>query len=522
MESNNYAKLIKCTKQTAIIVGYDCDTRGIGYVNLDKKNQKTEIPWPYIKADMRNFYEITTKTKDAEKQNAVIMGRLTWESLPNDKKPLKNRINIIVSSNIHCYSELAEYYVNSLYIVNNINEALDLCNINDRIENVFYIGGEQIYKYILDSSNNILPDRIYVTENFTSRISDLKFNRFMPEISEYYEIIKTSTAIDPVSSLNFIIYEKSQKSQEYRYLDLMQKILEEGKEKDDRTNTGVLSLIGQQLRFDLTRKISDNDQNYEIILPLITTKKMFTKGIIEELLMFIRGDVDTTKLSDKGIKIWEGNTSREFLDKNNMSHIEEGSLGKGYSFQWRAWGAQYKSKYTDHKKEPNAVDQLSEIVRMIKEDPYSRRIIMSAWNVSDLKEMALPPCHMDYHFIVESTKSAVNENKRYLNCVMHQRSGDMFLGVPFNICSTALLTILIASVCDLIPGEIIINIDDAHIYKNAIVQTKIQLERKPFKFPKFNLKKKITSIEDMENLVLDDFEIIDYKCHPAIKANMAI
>jgi thymidylate synthase len=288
--------------------------------------------------------------------------------------------------------------------------------------------------------------------------------------------------------------------EEQQYLNLLQQILDTGSKKIDRTGVGTIGIFGSQLRFSL----KDNT------LPLLTTKKMFLRGIVEELLFFIRGDIDTKKLEEKGVNIWKGNTSREFLDKKGLYYLREGSLGKGYGYQWRNFGG---SAFSWRNYFKDGVDQLTNALELIKTDPNSRKIIVSAWNPEQLKEMALEPCHMMFQFQVDNGK---------LNLQWYQRSVDTFLGLPFNIASYAILNILFAKAANLEPGDLIFCGGDTHCYLNHINQVKEQLTREPYNFSKISIDKNISSIEDMENLSFEDFKIIDYISHPAIKAEMAV
>lgn len=290
--------------------------------------------------------------------------------------------------------------------------------------------------------------------------------------------------------------------EENQYLNLLKNVLENGSKKEDRTGVGTISIFGSQMRFSL----KDNT------LPLLTTKKMFMKGIVEELLFFIRGETDTNKLEEKGVNIWKGNTSREFLDKRGLGYLPKGSLGKGYGYQWRNFGGKempfnYKSYFKD------GVDQLSNAFNLIKNDPNSRKIIVSAWNPQQLKDMALEPCHMMFQFQVDNNK---------LNLQWYQRSVDSFLGLPFNICSYAVLLHLFAKATNLVAGDLVFCGGDVHIYNNHIQQVKEQISREPFDFPKLNIKKDISSIKDMEDLSFEDFEVLNYQSHPSIKAEMAV
>ena len=262
-----------------------------------------------------------------------------------------------------------------------------------------------------------------------------------------------------------------------QYLKLMQTILDSGAEKGDRTGTGTLSIFGYQMRFDLSQGF-----------PLVTTKKCHLRSIIHELLWFLKGDTNTRYLNENGVSIWD-----EWADQN-------GDLGPVYGKQWRSW--------PDSR--GGSIDQISAVIEQLKQDPNSRRIIVSAWNVGDLDQMALAPCHAFFQFYVASGK---------LSCQLYQRSCDVFLGLPFNIASYALLTHMFAQQCDLEVGEFIWTGGDTHLYSNHLEQTRTQLARDPFPLPKLVIKRKPGSIFDYR---FEDFEILDYQAHPHIKAPVAI
>jgi thymidylate synthase len=285
---------------------------------------------------------------------------------------------------------------------------------------------------------------------------------------------------------------------EYQYLNIIKDLIETGHKKNDRTGTGTLSKFGHQMRFSLR----DN------IFPLLTTKKVFWKGVVEELLWFIRGDTNANHLSEKGVKIWDSNGSRDFLDKCGFKDREVGDLGPVYGFQWRHFGAEYQDMNTDY--DNKGYDQLQTCIKQIKEDPDNRRIIMMAWNPSALHLMALPPCHMFCQFYVSDGE---------LSCLMYQRSCDMGLGVPFNIASYALLTRIMAHVTGLKPGELIHMMGDTHIYLNHIEPLKLQLTRQPKPFPKLEIN---TQNMEITKFTIDDFELVGYDPHPTIKMEMAI
>lgn len=263
------------------------------------------------------------------------------------------------------------------------------------------------------------------------------------------------------------------------YHNLLKHILENGTQKSDRTGTGTISVFGYQMRFDLSKGF-----------PLVTTKKMHLKSIIHELLWFLSGDTNVKYLQDNGVTIWD-----EWADEN-------GDLGPVYGFQWRKWGR--LQNYSE------GIDQISDIITQIKTNPDSRRLIVSAWNVEDLPYMALAPCHCLFQFYVSDGK---------LSCQLYQRSADAFLGVPFNIASYSLLTMMIAQVCGLQPGEFVHTFGDLHLYTNHIEQANLQLSRMPLPLPTMKINPSVKSIFDFK---YEDFELVGYSYHPAIKAPVAV
>lgn len=262
-----------------------------------------------------------------------------------------------------------------------------------------------------------------------------------------------------------------------QYLDLLKHVLNNGIEKSDRTGTGTVSTFGYQMRFDL------NDG-----FPLVTTKKVHLKSIIHELLWFLKGDTNIKYLNDNGVSIWD-----EWADKN-------GDLGPVYGHQWRSWGTP----------DGEFIDQISDLIKQIKTNPDSRRLIVSAWNVGELSKMALMPCHSLFQFYVSNGK---------LSCQLYQRSGDAFLGVPFNTASYALLTLMVAQVCNLKPGDFVHTFGDVHIYSNHMEQVKLQLSREIRPLPQMKINPKI---KDIFKFKYEDFILENYEPHPGIKAPVAI
>lgn len=262
-----------------------------------------------------------------------------------------------------------------------------------------------------------------------------------------------------------------------QYHDLMRRILDQGVNKSDRTGTGTISVFGHQMRFDLAKGF-----------PLLTTKKVHTRSIIHELLWFLKGETNIAYLKENGVSIWD-----EWADEN-------GDLGPVYGYQWRSWPTP----------DGQHIDQISQVIEQLKNNPDSRRIIVSAWNVSEISKMALPPCHAFFQFYVANGK---------LSCLLYQRSADVFLGVPFNIASYALLTMMVAQVCDLEPGEFIHTLGDAHLYSNHLEQTNLQLSRDFKSLPSLKLNPAVKNIFDFK---FEDISIENYDPHPHIKAAVAV
>lgn len=279
------------------------------------------------------------------------------------------------------------------------------------------------------------------------------------------------------------------------YLNLLKDLLENGELRDTR-NSKTISDFSKKIDFDVSTSF-----------PLLTTKKMFWKGICHELLWFIKGHTDSKILEDKGINIWKGNSSREFLDSLGLTHYKEGDIGPMYGFQWRHFNAPYRGCDANYGV-GDGIDQLQNCIDLIRNDPSSRRIYMSAWNPCQLKESVLAPCHMSYQFFVKDNK---------LSCILYQRSADTFLGLPFNIASVSLLVYILANMTDKLPGKVTVMIGDAHIYEDHIDAVRVQLEREPYQFPKLIIKNKHDNINDY---TFEDFEIVDYHYHPTINAKM--
>ncbi|CAA2972262.1 bifunctional dihydrofolate reductase-thymidylate synthase-like [Olea europaea subsp. europaea] len=489
------------------------------------KNGK--VPWR-LHSDLKFFKDVTVTTSDSSKKNAVIMGRKTWESIPLEHRPLPGRLNVVLTRSGSFDIATAENVV----MCGSMNSALELLAGSPyclSIEKVFVIGGGEILKETLNAPG---CDAIHITEiegniecdTFIPAINNSVFqpwytsfplveNKIRYSFTTYVRVRNSVVAdCNPPNDVThsgpgsarigyktFTFLPKMifERHEEYKYLRLVEDIISNGTLKDDRTGTGTLSIFGYQMRFNLRKSF-----------PLLTTKKVFWRGVVEELLWFLSGSTNAKVLQEKGIHIWDGNASRDYLDSIGLTEREEGDLGPVYGFQWRHFGARYTDMQADYTGQ--GFDQLMDVINKLKNNPNDRRIILSAWNPSDLKLMALPPCHMFAQFYVASGE---------LSCQMYQRSADMGLGVPFNIASYALLTCMIAHVCDLSPGDFVHVIGDAHIYRTHIRPLQDQLQKKPRPFPmlKINSEKK-----DIDSFDAADFELIGYDPHEKIEMKMAV
>lgn len=463
--------------------------------------------------------------------HTIIMGRKTWDSIPKRFRPLKNRENIVLSktkgskkksiescgAKVMTFSSFKTWYRQTIQKTPN--------------RHYFVIGGASIYKMFLDDSL-VTPSKMILTHIVPQRLQNenqpqskrVSFSikskmSYFPSIPDTYQLISYSEQHDEILSNNKSISYRVlmfrrvlKKSCERNYLHLLNDILDNGVERLDRTGTGTISVFGRQMRFDLS--------NGKI--PVLTTKHVPWKSCIQELLWFLRGDTDARVLQKQGVKIWDGNTSREFLDSRGLTHYDEGILGPGYGFQWRHFGALYKQEYADTSTltNPAAIggfDQIEYILHELKTNPYSRRIFLSAWNPAKNEEMALVPCHVSCQFYVDNNE----RGEKRLSCHMYQRSADMFLGEPWNILSYSILTCLLAKKCNITPHELIISLGDAHIYKDHIKNVEIQLQRDCRPFPQLVLVDDIIS-KDFKDISIDDFSIIGYFPHEKLGGKMSI
>jgi len=482
------------------------------------------LPWN-IPGDMRFFKELTSKTEIDGQSNVVIMGRKTWESIPKKFRPLRNRLNVILTRNPDKLEE--DKTTTGVLVAKSLGEALSKPRLlqfaaskKRSVGRVFVIGGASVYDQALkmDGCRNIFLTRIH---------KDFNCDTFFKFDETAYSVkSKSASVVCPKSghSYQFLTYARcsAEKSfgegpeckvecsspskrakvehEEHQYLRMIEDIIANGIVRKDRTGTGTVSKFGATMRFSLR----DN------VIPVLTTKRVFWRGVAEELFWFISGCTDNKVLQEKRIRIWDGNGSREFLDKRGLGHRREGDLGPVYGFQWRHFGAKYSTCDADYT--GKGVDQLAQVIQTIKTNPTSRRIVMSAWNPFDLPQMALPPCHMFAQFYVDPAR-------KELSCQMYQRSADMGLGVPFNIASYALLTHLIAHCCGLRAAEFVHVIGDAHVYLNHVEPLKEQLKREPLPFPKLRIK---TASRNIDEIRYEDIELVGYKSHKTIKMKMAV
>ena len=473
-----------------------------------------------LKDDMNFFKNLTINSLSSNsslKKNIVLMGRKTYFSIPNQYRPLSDRINIVLTRD----PELVKLspVPKNLELVKDIyyTDMDTFKRIYHKYNpNVFVIGGSELYNLFLSQA-----DRLYITQVQTEDGKDVKFTEgeepdtFMNHFTSDYNLIGMSEKYKGVykdTSLSYRVlhYRLSEKmTEEYKYLNFMNNILSNGNERSDRTGTGTVSLFGNQMRFDISKTI-----------PLLTTKRVPFKTIVEELLWFCRGDTDAKVLQKKGIKIWDGNTSRDFLDNRGLFHYPEGIIGPQYGFLWRHFGAKYSHSFADTSQcDPSLIggfDQLKYVEDLLRRDPFSRRIMISAWSPDRLDEQVLPSCHYSIQFYVTE-----ENGERYLSCMFTMRSNDFDTANNYNLICYSILTYILAKRHNMKPKEIIYTCGDAHIYKNHIEQVKEQLTRIPRPFPKVVVSDCVKN-KDWREITTDDFELVGYFPHPTIKIQMAI
>ncbi|KAL4086126.1 hypothetical protein PRIC1_014748 [Phytophthora ramorum] len=469
-----------------------------------------QIPWR-LPSDMKRFRSLTTASPSpSSAQHAVIMGRKTWESLPAKVRPMPKRYNVILTRDTS-YRQRQDV-PEAVGVAASFHEALELVQQQEQeVDQVFVIGGGAVYGEALAYSGchkvhltrvkgQFECDAFFPSAQLAQNFQVTHESELMEENGVQFQFVEWERKTEAVNGVGkTALVDATRPHEEMQYLDLIRKILTQGAKRGDRTGTGTLSVFGAQMRFSLR----------ENVFPLLTTKRVFWRGVAEELLWFISGDTSAHTLQQKDIHIWDGNGSREYLDSRGLQSREVGDLGPVYGFQWRHFGARYTDMHTDYTGQ--GVDQLAEVIHKLRTNPTDRRIVLSAWNPADLNEMALPPCHMFCQFYVADGE---------LSCQMYQRSADMGLGVPFNIASYALLTRLVAQVAGLKPGEFIHVIGDAHVYLNHVEPLQKQLTRSPRPFPTLHINpEKITNIDDF---AFEDLEVRDYRPHGTIKMAMSV
>lgn len=473
-----------------------------------------------LKDDMNFFKNITINSlsqSSSLRKNIVLMGRKTYFSIPIQYRPLSDRINIVLTRD----PELIKLspVPKNLELVKDIyyTDMDTFKRIYHKYNpNVFVIGGSELYNLFLNQA-----DRLYITQVQTEDGKDVKFiegdepDTFMNHFTSDYQLIGMSEKYKGMykgTSLSYRVlhYRLSEKmSEEYKYLNFMNNILSNGNERSDRTGTGTVSLFGNQMRFDISQSI-----------PLMTTKRVPFKTIVEELLWFCRGDSDAKVLQKKGIKIWDGNTSRDFLDNRGLFHYPEGIIGPQYGFLWRHFGAKYSHSFGDTSQCDTSLiggfDQLKYVEDLLKNDPFSRRIMISAWSPDRLHEQVLPSCHYSIQFYVTE-----ENGERYLSCMFTMRSNDFDTANNYNLICYSILTYILAKRHNMKPKEIIYTCGDAHIYSNHIEQVKEQLTRTPRPFPKVVVSDSVKN-KDWKDITVDNFDLVGYFPHPTIKIQMAI
>jgi dihydrofolate reductase/thymidylate synthase len=458
------------------------------------------IPWK-IDNDLKLFQKITSVVSKPSFKNALLMGIKTALTL---KGPLSNRFNFVISNNQE-YIEILED--KGFECFSCIEACIRYANENEHIEKIFLIGGLDIYNWGLHNPNQI--NKIHISHLMKNWNCDRVLNK---------DLLKDNFTIRRIEEFNdftYTIYKKKKNEEEHSYLKLLKNLYEYGHKRQTR-NAITYSSFGKTLEFDLNKSF-----------PLLTTKKMALKSIFEELKFFLLGQTDNKILKDKNVHIWDGNTTKEFIDKCKLPY-EENDMGPMYGFQWRFFNAEYLDCHSEYS--GKGYDQLLDVINLIKTDPFSRRILMSSYNPNQSKLGVLYPCHgISIQFYVEE----INGNL-HLDCLMHQRSADSFLGVPFNIASYAMLVYMLCNHInntggvqekEIHPGKLLMVFGDMHIYDEHIEAVQTQISREPYLFPQIILDYNIKSFDkngdgSIGKMEFSHIKILDYKCHDPIKAQM--
>ena len=452
-----------------------------GGIGLDN-----QLPW-HFSSDSSFFLSATSQNIVPNTSNVLIMGRKTWESL--GRKNLPGRIFFVLSSRHQQFSAL--YGTSSTRFYPDLQNAHVSANLLFPLANLWVIGGVAVYQAALGhwACGDIFWTKIHGL--FPSEVS-LNWEPHRIEWTPLFETLERNRMDDQAYLLSFFRGKRSP-SAETQYLEALFDVCREGEERQTR-NAKTWSLFNRQWSWDL----GDG-------FPLLTTKKMFWKGIVEELLFFIRGDTDSRTLSEKGIRIWEGNTSREFLDNRGFTDYPEGEMGPMYGYQWRFFGRPWGHG-------DGGIDQLQNLVEEIKKDPHSRRLLMTNFNPQQVDQGVLYPCH--------SIITQFYVRKGCLDCSMYQRSGDLFLGIPFNIASLSLLVHIVARLTGLRPGKVILTLGDCHVYEQHLDAVSLQLTRIPqARLPTLQMKA-FDTLQEVETMTWEDFTLKGYEPLGTISAPM--
>ena len=475
------------------------------------------IPW-HIPEDLKHFETLT-------RGHMVVIGRKTWESIPEKNRPLKNRLNIVLTTQKQKYVHLE-------------SERLKFCDRDEfevqysqhsRYDDIFFIGGLQVWNYALWRYYKI---RIYVTQIDHLFECDVHFDKILasdwnqkiihhsPWLSHYvdydnlirfryitydYRRVQNDESDEADNADDDVLgYIVNNPHPEYQYLKLLRRIIRIGDGRQDRTGTGTKALFAQSLRFDIKDSI-----------PMITTKFISWKTVIEELLWFLRGGTSSKDLESKGVTIWRANSTSDFLKTRDLPYAE-GDIGPMYGWVWRHAGA----KYTDHDDDYRGKgrDQLSKVIDLLRTDPYSRRIMMTTYDVTNVDNGCLEPCHgICTQFFVRKD----DDGKKWLSASMLMRSCDVALGLPYNIASYATLVYIMAKIVDMHPDELIINMNDTHVYLNHETPIKSHMYRTPYPFPKLVVSDDV-KMKSFEEMSPDDFDLVGYMYHPQVKMQMNV
>lgn len=480
------------------------------------------IPWR-IKEDSNFFQDVTKRQYERNKMNALIMGKNTWKALPDEFRGLKDRVNVVVSSTMSKI-ELDQDNVTKTpsYVVSNLEKAINLCNTELDLGKIFICGGTHIYEeaivkhpidelYITKIYHDFLCTNLFPLE-IVMQNSSSYMNTFKLYKSNIFKVTDQNTGQtydaefckyynkDIQLPKHFVVNRGEQ-----QYLDLMEDVLRNGHFRQTR-NSKTWSVFGKHMEFDLSHGF-----------PILTTKRLFFRGVFEELLFFLKGDTNVNHLSEKGVKIWDPNTTREFLDSVGLKHYENGDMGAMYGFQFRHHGIPYRGMNENY--EGLGFDQIEYCLNLLKNDPHSRRIIMTSFNPAQAREGVLYPCHsIVIQFYVE--------NGNRLSAAVFNRSQDFLLGNPFNDAMAALLIHMFTEVINndpnyngqkYTPGRLIMNLGDVHLYENHYSESIRQILRDPYDFPKLIFKRQVSNLNDFK---FEDLELVNYDCYPNIPAKM--